>query len=144
MNITKFTSLQNIFHKNSGKLRIYTLALIFLFSFSSISANDGTASKFEAIEKDWPHLKRMNNLRSELANWKKAEPRRSPSNYPGLSPRMKPRRAFFDRFRREFKSSQIKALAPGPVPNHGPKSAKECQNIPSGNPRSPHPHETIR
>ena len=111
MNITKFTSPQNIFHKNSGKQRIYTLALIFLFSFSSISANDGTASKFEAIEKRLAALEEENEqLKERISELEKGGAKEIAKQLPGLIPEDETeKKAFFDKFRLEFKSSRDQA-----------------------------------
>jgi len=111
MNITKFTSLQNIFHKNSGKLRIYTLALIFLFSFCSISANDETASKFEAIEKRLAALEQENaKLKERISELEKGGAKEIAKQLPGLIPEDETeKKAFFDKLRLEFKSSRDQA-----------------------------------
>lgn len=126
MNLTKFTSLQNIFHKNSVKLRIYTLALIFLFSFSSISANDGTASKFEAIEKRLAALEEENaQLKERISELEKGGAKEIAKQLPGLIPEDETeKKAFFDRFRREFKSSQDQSLGPWTSPEPWTKIRK--------------------
>ena len=126
MNLTKFTSLQNIFHKNSVKLRIYTLALIFLFSFSSISANDGTASKFEAIEKRLAALEEENaQLKERISELEKGGAKEIAKQLPGLIPEDETEKeAFFDRFRREFKSSQDQSLGPWTSPEPWTKIRK--------------------
>ena len=85
--------------------------MIFLFSFSSISANDGTASKFEAIEKRLTALEEENaQLKERISELEKGGAKEIAKQLPGLIPKDETeKKAFFDKLRLEFKSSRDQA-----------------------------------
>jgi cell division protein FtsB len=118
MNFTQFTSPQNIFHKTAGKLRISILASILLFSFSQLSAKEDTASQLQAIEKRLAALEQENaKLKERISELEKGGAQEIAKQIPGLIPQDETeKKAFFDKFRREFKSSQDQARGPWDQP----------------------------
>ena len=126
MNFTQFTSPQNIFHKTAGKLRISILASIFLFSFSQLSAKEDTASQLEAIEKRLAALEQENaKLKERISELEKGGAQEIAKQLPGLIPQDETKKkAFFDKFRREFKSSQDQARGPWTNPEPWTKIRK--------------------
>jgi hypothetical protein len=126
MNFTQFTSPQNIFHKTAGKLRISILASIFLFSCSQLSAKEDTASQLQAIEKRLAALEQENaKLKERISELEKGGAQEIAKQIPGLIPQDETeKKAFFDKFRREFKSSQDQARGPWTNPEPWTKIRK--------------------
>ena len=114
MNFTKFTSPLNIFYKTAGKLRISFLASVFLCCISQLSAKENTASQLEAIEKRLAVLEQENaELKERISELEKGGAQEIAKQLPGLIPQDETKKkAFFDKFRREFKSSQDQARGP--------------------------------
>ena len=114
MIFTQFTFPLNIFHKTAGNLRFSILASIFLFSFSHLSAKEDTASKLEAIEKRLATLEQENaKLKERISELEKGGAQEIAKQLPGLIPQDETeKKEFFDKFRREFKSSQDQARGP--------------------------------
>ena len=125
MNFTEFTSPQNIFYKTAGKLRISILAAIFLF-FSQLSAKDDIDSQLEAIEKRLAALEQENaKLKERISELEKGGAQEIAKQLPGLIPQDETqKKAFFDKFRREFKSSQDQARGPWTTPEPWTKIRK--------------------
>ena len=112
-------------------LRIYSLAFIFLFSLSSISANDDTVSKFEAIEKRLAALEEENaQLKERISELEKGVANETAKLLPGLIPQDETeKKAFFDKFRIEFQSSQDQALGPWTTPEPWTKIRKRMSEF---------------
>ena len=126
MNFTRSTAHQNIFHKTLGKLRISILVSIFLLSFSYLSAKEDTASQLEAIEKRLAALEQENaKLKERISELEKGGAQEIARQLPGLIPQDETeKKAFFDKFRREFKSSQDQARGPWTSPEPWTKIRK--------------------
>ena len=126
MNFTQFTSPQNIFYITAGKLRISILASIFMFSFSQLSAKEDTASQLETIEKRLAALEQENaKLKERISELEKGGAQEIARQLPGLIPQDETeKKAFFDKFRREFKSSQDQARGPWTTPEPWTKIRK--------------------
>ena len=126
MNFIQFTAPQNIFHKTAGKLRISILASIILLSFSHLSAKEDTASQLEAIEKRLAALEQENaKLKERISELEKGGAQEIAKQLPGLIPQDETeKKAFFDKFRREFKSSQDQARGPWTNPEPWTKIRK--------------------
>ena len=126
MNFTQSTAVQNISHKTLGKLRISILASIFLFSFSKSSAKEDTVSQLEAIEKRLAALEQENaKLKERISELEKGGAQEIAKKLPGLIPEDETeKKAFFDRFRREFKSSQDQTRGPWTSPEPWTKIRK--------------------
>jgi len=126
MIFTQFTSPQNIFHKTAGNLRFSILASIFLFSFSQLSAKEDTASQLEAIEKRLAALEQENSkLKERISELEKGGAQEIAKQLPGLIPQDETeKKEFFDKFRREFKSSQDQARGPWTNPEPWTKIRK--------------------
>jgi hypothetical protein len=126
MNFTELTSPQHIFYKTAGKLRISIIATIFMFSFSQLSAKEDTASQLEAIEKRLAVLEQENaKLKERISELEKGGAQEIAKQLPGLIPQDETeKKAFFDKFRREFKSSQDQARGPWTNPEPWTKIRK--------------------
>ena len=126
MNFTQSTAVQNIFHKTLRKLWISILASIFLFSFSKLSAKEDTFSQLEAIEKRLAALELENvKLKERISELEKGGAQENAKQLPGLIPEDETKKkAFFDRFRREFKSSQDQTRGPWTSPEPWTKIRK--------------------
>ena len=126
MNFMQFTSPQNLFHKTGGKLRISILTSIFMISFSQLSAKKDTASQLEAIEKRLAVLEQENaKLKERISKLEKGGTQELAKQLPGLIPQDETeKKAFFDKFRREFKSSQDQARGPWTNPEPWTKIRK--------------------
>jgi len=126
MNFTQFTSPQNIFYKTAGNLRFSILASVFIFSFYQLSAKEDTASKLQAIEKRLAALEQENaKLKERISELEKGGAQEIAKQLPGLIPQDETeKKAFFDKFRREFKSSQDQARGPWTNPEPWTKIRK--------------------
>ena len=111
----------NLQLKPKGKYDLLFISLVFLLSFSSVSAKDETVIKLEALEKRLIILEQENaKLTERIQRLEKTGTETIAQQPPGLIPKDESdRKAFFDKFRREFKSSQDQArgpwAAPGPL-----------------------------
>ena len=126
MIITEFTSPQNLFHKTAGNLKMSILAFIFLCSISQLSAKEDTASQLEAIEKRLAALEKENaKLKERISELEKGGAKEIAKQLPGLIPQDETeKKEFFDKFRREFKSSQDQARGPWTNPEPWTKIRK--------------------
>ena len=109
-----------------GKLRISILSSILLFSLSQLSAKDDTAAKLEAIEKRLASLEQENALLTKrILQLENSGTQAIAKQLPALIPKDETeKKAFFDTFRREFKSSQDQARGPWTNPEPWTKIRK--------------------
>lgn len=126
MNFTESTPSMNLHSKSAGKYDFLFISLVFLLSFSSVSAKDETVIKLEAIEKRMAVLEQENaKLTERIQKLEKAGTEAIVEQLPGLIPKDESdKKAFFDKFRREFKSSQDQARGPWTTPEPWTKIRK--------------------
>ena len=111
--------------KLHGKLSASIIFTIFLFSTLCLSAEDND-SKLQAIEKRLAALEQENaKLKERIAKLEKSGAQAVAKNSSGIIPQDETeKKAFFDKFRREFKSSQDQARGPWTNPESWTKIRK--------------------
>ena len=130
MNFTEATPFMNLQLKSKGKYDLLFISLVFLLSFSSVFAKDETVIKLEALEKRLIILEQENaKLTERIQRLEKTGTETVAQQPPGLIPKDESdRKAFFDKFRREFKSSQDQARGPWTAPGPWTKIRKRMSD----------------
>lgn len=110
----------------AGKSLLLFIPLVCLFLSNFVSAQDETTAKLDAFEKRLASLEQENTkLRERISKLEKADTEAIAEQVTGLVPKDETeKKAFFDKFRIEFQSSQDQALGPWTTPEPWTKIRK--------------------